>query len=579
MYNVPGAILNPGWKSEVSRMNRKNNCYIKVGLLIFSVFIFVFIFSSTCRAAHAGAKNVIVLIADGCSSEQYTFARWFKGAPLSLDAIRVGAVKTYIADSVVADSAPAASAFATGVRTSDKFISVGPRADTISTVSKPPEDLQYRPLATVLEGAKLMHKATGIVCTSRITHATPAAFVSHTASRKQEDDIMEQLLHQNLDVVFGGGRGGLLSDSNKGEAGKNDNPGTLLRKEGYLLVGTRDEMANLDSGKVFGLFSEDHMAAEVDREQLGPKEPKLSEMTRKAIDILSQDPDGFFLMVEGSQIDWACHANDPAHLLGDLLAYEEAVGVALDFARNNGQTLVLALSDHNTGGFSIGNYRTSSTYSQMTPESLLDPFRKMNASAQTMWGMIEGIQTPETVMDVIQKSWGLDVTKKDAQKILSLAGLYKPYKMPYYAIGEVVCPGYTNVGWTTHGHTGGDVPLFAFGPGSPKGLVDGPEIAGICAGAMGFDLADINRRLFVEAGKAIAGAIVEINGGETENPFVTIDFKGKHFELPVNRNMLTVDGKTTRLEGLVIYAPQTNKTYIPRQAVNIIRAELKKPVK
>jgi len=152
------------------------------------------------------AKNVIVLIVDGCSAEQYTFARWFKGAPLAFDPYRVGAIQTYIADSVIADSAPAASAFATGVRTSDKFISVGPHKDTISGVPVPPEDLRYRPVATVLEGAKLLKKSTGIVATSRVTHATPAAYMAHTVSRSNENDIMEQAVHQGIDVVFGGGR-------------------------------------------------------------------------------------------------------------------------------------------------------------------------------------------------------------------------------------------------------------------------------------------------------------------------------------------------------------------------------------
>jgi alkaline phosphatase len=140
-------------------------------------------------------RNVIVLIADGCGSEQYTLARWFKGAPLSLDTILVGGVKTYIADSVVADSAPTSTAYATGYRTSDKLISVGPKEGTLAVVPEPDAAMRYRPLATVLEGAKLKGMATGIVSTSRITHATPAAYISHVPSRSQEDVIMEQAVY------------------------------------------------------------------------------------------------------------------------------------------------------------------------------------------------------------------------------------------------------------------------------------------------------------------------------------------------------------------------------------------------
>jgi len=149
-------------------------------------------------------KNVIVMIADGCSSEQYTLARWFQGSSLALDEMLVGGVKTYISDSVIADSAPAATAFASGVRTADEFIGIGPKPDTLRPDLEPPAELQYRPLATVLEGARLLGKATGIVVTSRVTHATPAAYVSHVPSRKLEEDIMEQLVYQNVDVVLGG---------------------------------------------------------------------------------------------------------------------------------------------------------------------------------------------------------------------------------------------------------------------------------------------------------------------------------------------------------------------------------------
>ena len=192
-----------------------------------------------CSAAVAGerAKNVIVLIADGCSDEQYTFARWFKGQPLSFDSIRVGAVETYIADSVIADSAPAATAFATGVRTSDKFISVGPHAETIAGVPKPDPELQYKPLATVLEGARLMGKATGIVATSRVTHATPAAYIAHVPSRDMEDEIMEQAVYQNIDVVFGGGKRHLLPKDAKGRRADGEDLTAELRSRGYQIGG------------------------------------------------------------------------------------------------------------------------------------------------------------------------------------------------------------------------------------------------------------------------------------------------------------------------------------------------------
>lgn len=551
-------------KVMLSCLRRKTGFFFAV--LVTSLLIY--------SAAVAGerAKNVIVMIADGCSDEQYTFARWFKGQPLSLDPIRVGAVKTYIADSVVADSAPAASAFATGVRTSDKFISVGPQAETMAGVPKPEPDLSYRPLATVLEGARLMGKATGIVATSRVTHATPAAYIAHVPSRDMEDDIMEQAVYQSIDVVFGGGNRHLLPKDAKGRRADGEDLTAELRSRGYQLVQTRDDMLKLKEGKVFGMFASSHMDAEIDRPKLNPSQPTLEEMTLKAMEILSKDPQGFFLMVEGSQIDWACHANDPAHLLSDMLAYDKAVQAALDFARKDGKTLVLAFSDHNTGGFSVGNYGTDTNYSQMKADVLLAPFRKMTSSALAIWEKMGQDRSISKVKITVKEGWGIDITDDDAQLILNQAEKYKKDKLDeYYAIGRILSSKYTYVGWTTHGHNGGDVPLHAFGPGRPMGVVDGPDLGKVCAKVMGLELEKLNQRLFADAGKAFGEGNVKIDNKDPENPVATIQHQGKTAELPVNKNWLLYDGKASRIEGVVVYSAKTNKLYIPMQAVNKIK--------
>ena len=232
-------------------------------------------------------RNVIVLIADGCGSEMYTLARWFKGASLSLDGILVGGVKTYIMDSVVADSAPTATAYATGYRTSDKLIGVGPKEGTLSTLQEPPAALRYRPLATVLEGAKLKGMATGIVSTSRVTHATPAAYMAHVPSRSQEDVIMEQAVYQGIDVVFGGGGRYLLPKSAGGKRSDGENLRSVLRTKGYVIAENKEEMDAFVTGRIFGMFAGDHMEPEIDRKEFAPKQPSLEEMTLKAIDILS----------------------------------------------------------------------------------------------------------------------------------------------------------------------------------------------------------------------------------------------------------------------------------------------------
>lgn len=528
-------------------------------------------------------KNVIVLIADGCGSEQYTLARWYKGAPLALDGILVGGVQTYIADSVVADSAPTASAYATGCRTSDKFISVGPKPGTLLPALEPPAALRYRPLATVLEGARLLGKATGIVATSRLCHATPAAYTAHVAHRERQEDIMEQIVYQHVDVVLGGGKDYLLP-AGQAESGRRTDAEDLisvLTTRGYAVVEDREALAAVAEGRVFGVFALGPLAAEVDRPQTRPQEPTLADMTRKALELLSADPDGFFLMVEGSQIDWAAHANDPAHLLNDLLMFDDTVRVALEFAERDGHTLVLALSDHNTGGMSIGNQSTNSSYSQTGIEKLVGPLKKMKASAPEMWrrlcalhdpAKVEAAEIPpQDVQAIVQECWGVSLSLDDAQQLLRVASQYPD--SPHNAFGVTICPKFTCLGFTSHGHTGGDVPLFAFGPGRPAGLLDGPEIGNVTARALGLDLDRLNTRLFVDLQEAISDGQVSVDSDDAGNLVVNVTRADQMAVLPVNKNLLVLAGQSIELEGLVVYIPETKKVYAPLQAVQLVMGQ------
>jgi alkaline phosphatase len=537
--------------------------------------------------AKENAKNVILLIPDGCSFEQYTFARWFKDAPLALDAILTGAVRTHIADSVVADSAPAGTAYSTGVRTVDKAIGVGPKKEgLLPGVSSPDED--YKPVATVLEAAKLSGRSTGIVSTSRITHATPAGFVAHVTHRKLEDDIMEQAVYQDLDLAFGGGGRHLVPEAageniygetrssdphekayeGKGKRPDKENLMAVLKGRGCQIAATKEEMLALKSGKVFGMFAGSHMAPEIDRPGTNPEQPALAEMSRKAIEILSKNPKGFFLMIEGSQVDWACHANDPAHLMSDFLAYDAAVAEALAFAKTNPDTLVISVPDHNTGGFSIGNFSTSANYSQMKPDALLAPVKAMKASSERLVKIVGDTKTPENVIKVVKEYWALDITSGEAAKILELMDVYK--EDPNYAFGEVICPKHTLLGWSTHGHAGGDVPLSAYGPGKPVGLLDAPEIGQCIAKAMGVDLAKTTKRLFVDLAAALPKAKVSVDTTDAANPVAVVELKGKTARIPANKDILKTEDKTVQLEGISVYIAETGKFYVCQEAVDML---------
>lgn len=519
-------------------------------------------------------RNIIVMIADGCGSEQYTLARWYKGAPLALDALAVGQVRTFIANSVIADSAPAATAFASGVRSGQRIIGMAPAQVTLPGLPAPAQP--YRPLATVAEGARLAGKSVGLVATSRITHATPAAFLAHVPSRFAENDIMEQMLHQGATVLLGGGRRHCLPQNQGGKRDDGQDLETWLEKQGYQLPQTAGDLARVSLGKVVGLFAASHLAAEIDRPRLAPNQPTLAQMTAQALKILDQNPQGFFLMVEGSQIDWACHANDPAHLIGDLLMFDQAVEVALRFAKQDGHTLLLAFSDHNTGGMSLGNAATQINYMTTSHEQLLAPLKAMQLSAGAIWRSLGDQPTPAGLRRALHQHWGVLVSPAEASAMYAASALAKlyPHKYePWYGIGEIFSRNYTVVGWTTHGHTGGDVPLFAYGPGKPAGTLDGPQLGRFTARALGLDLAALNKRLFVEAGSAFGPDQVSLRQDPSGPRVVEIRTPKGVARLPLNQNRLRLNGRDYPLEGVVVYAQPTGKIYLPRQAVELIQAQ------
>ena len=526
----------------------------------------VLLMASTWFTPHArAARNVIVMVPDGCSFSVQTLARWYKGGDLALDGILVGAVKTHAANSVITDSAAAATAFATGHKATVGSLSVGARRKDLLTKLRPTAN-PYKPLSTVLEGARLEGKATGLVATCHISHATPAAHASHIHNRDLDNEIMEQMVYQGMDVVFGGGKQYLLPTDQGGKRKDGENLLQVLRERGYQFVQTQAEMSALTGGKAWGLFANNDMVADIDRPEFAPNEPSLADMTAKAIELLSQDPDGFFLMVEGSQVDWAAHANDPIHIVTDFLAFDRAVGIAVHFAKADGDTLVLAFPDHNTGGLSIGHGSTAVSSSQTKVEHVIEPLIGMRITANGLSNRIGGDLAPENIREKIHDWWGIDATEEDVEQILYL---HKKKGLSLkYALGEIISRNHTVLGWTTHSHTGEDVPLWAFGPSRPVGLVDNTELATIVAAALGFDLANTTARLFVDADDAYAGRYV-LDKTDTENPVVLIQGKAR---LPVGKDILVLNGVRYNLEGIVVQSPMTGKVYLPREAVKLINS-------
>jgi len=281
-------------------------------------------------------KNIIFLIGDGMGFAHVDAARIrATGANGRLNMERMpvtGFVKTHSANRLITDSAAAGTALSTGFKTDNGIIAMSPNGKSFMSI---------------LEAAQKKGMSTGLVVTSNITDATPAVFASHVSSRKNQPDIATQLIKNGVNVLLGGGREFFIPKSIK-ESKRDDEQSPLneARAKGYLIVETRQQLADAKGEHILGLFQMDALKTTGD-------EPSLAEMTQKAIALLKSNKNGFFMMVEGSQIDWGGHANNPDYVIRQVLLFDEAVKIALDFAEENKDTLVVVTADHETGGLAI----------------------------------------------------------------------------------------------------------------------------------------------------------------------------------------------------------------------------------
>jgi alkaline phosphatase len=283
-------------------------------------------------------KNVILLIADGTGVAQISSGQIeLVGAEGYLNLQRMpvtGIIKTQSSNSLITDSAAGATAYSCGMKTDNGMIAFLPDGSHCKTL---------------LEFAEENGMSTGLVATSTITHATPASFASHVRSRGNQVGIAEQYVESGVEVFFGGGREFFIPQDQDGSSRSDDrNLIEEFESKGYEYVSTAEEMKKSTSDKVLGLFANSGMES-VDRS------PTLADMSSVALSKLETNDNGFFLMVEGSQIDWAGHGNDAEYAIREMKDFDEAVKVALDFAAKDGETLVVLTADHETGGMTMLN--------------------------------------------------------------------------------------------------------------------------------------------------------------------------------------------------------------------------------
>jgi alkaline phosphatase len=274
------------------------------------------------------AKNIILFIGDGMGVAQIYAGMTKSDHPFSLEKFPYsGFSKTYSSDNYITDSAAGGTAIACGTKTNNGMIGVKPDSTIVSSI---------------MELAHRNGFATGVVSTCAVTHATPASFVAHNSGRDNYEEIAKDFLNGTLDLFIGGGE-------NHFRLRKDSVDLTLkLKEQGYDVVYSLDDMERSESKKLAGLLAKEHMSSVSEG-----RSTALEEMTAKAIKTLSKNDKGFILMVEGSMIDWGGHEQNIDYVISEMIDLDNAIGVALKYASEDGNTLVVVTADHETGGLTL----------------------------------------------------------------------------------------------------------------------------------------------------------------------------------------------------------------------------------
>ena len=334
----------------------------------------------------AEIRNVILMIGDGMGVSEV-----FAGISANNDQLyiqyakNIGFQKTKSKNKYTTDSAASGTSLATGHKTNYKSIGV---------------DENGKEVKSILEIASEHGKSTALVAACKITHATPASFIAHVPNRKQYDDIAEFFITDKIDVFIGGG----LDDFNKREDERNLIPD--LKEIGFQVVTKKEELDKINSGRVAALLSSGHIDRYPARGEFLP------ESTLKALEIVSQDKDGFFMMVEGSQIDWGGHDNDVGYIVEELLDFDRTVGEVLKFAAKDGHTLVIITADHETGGMSVHNARpelgeVEGRFTTTGHSSVMVPVFAYGPGASAFNGIYENTE----IFNKMMAAFGFDIQK------------------------------------------------------------------------------------------------------------------------------------------------------------------------
>ncbi|KAK1072594.1 vacuolar alkaline phosphatase [Friedmanniomyces endolithicus] len=441
----------------------------------------------------SGKRNLIFMVSDGMGPTSMEMTRnWLQytekspwDAALVLDEYLIGQSRTRSTSSLVTDSAAGATAFSCGLKSYNGAISILP---------------DHSPCASVMEAAKRKGYTTGLVVTTRITDATPAVFASHARRREMEDGIALQMvgsthpLGRMVDLMLGGGRCHFVPNGSDGSCRADDvDVREVAKGKGWNYISTREDFDNLGAEvelPLLGLFANADIPYELDRRYQNATYPSLEEMARTALSALSaatKDSDhGFFIMIEGSRIDHAGHANDPAAQVHEVLAYDRTVAAVLDFIKNSETpTLMVSTSDHETGGLAtarqlhqeyprylwypsvLANVSHSGAYLSRAYHAHLSSLPSASSLSAAL-ASSEGTKT--YLINLISDSLGInDTTDEELDTLLQHPALAA------YVFADMVSRR-AQTGWSTHGHSGADVNIYSSDHFAAERLIGNPSM-------------------------------------------------------------------------------------------------------
>lgn len=325
-------------------------------------------------------KNVIMMIGDGMGVSQVFAGITANGGHLFLDNFKhVGFSRTQSASHYITDSAAGGTALSTGQKTYNGAIGVN--TDTVA-------------IKTVLEMAEGKGLATGLVSTSAITHATPASFIAHQGARGSYEDIAADFLKTDIDVFIGGGYKHFSQRKDKRDLTKE------LQAKGYQVLRNPEDIYKVKTGKLAGLVADEH------NDPFPKRTMNLPKSAETAFNILSQNKKGFFIMIEGSQIDFGGHANNTIYIVNEMLDFDQTIGKALEFAAKDGETLIVVTADHETGGLALagGDMKTGmvkGAYTAGDHTAVMVPVFAYGPGAELFGGIQENTDIPKKIMSLL----------------------------------------------------------------------------------------------------------------------------------------------------------------------------------